>query len=293
MINPELTARQRREQEFFDEYWSRFRDGAQVNLDPIAGKERRPWNSYWYVFEAAKGLYEAGARKLLDFGCGGGINAAILASLGFEVTGFDISPRCVENAKQVAQAHQFSDRCHFSVQASESLEYPDEYFDAVVGIDILHHVEIASSVAECVRVLTPGGTALFREFIEVPPIDRVRNTALVRIFFPKEKILDHWGYITEDERKMNDQDIALIRELCPNMTEQRFTVFARLDRLLRSPGDRRASYLEKFDYWLCNKIPALNKLGGSVVLELHKDSASSKGTGSYRTKVNVARIRES
>ena len=293
MTNCELTPRQRREREFFDEYWSRYRDSAQVNLDAIAGKEHRPWNPYWCIFESAKRLYESGARKLLDFGCGGGVNAVILATLGFEVTGFDISPRCVETAKQVAEAHQLSDRCHFSVQASESLEYPDEYFDVVVGIDILHHVEIASSVAECLRVLASGGTALFKEFVEVPAIDRFRNTAVVRVFFPKEKILDHWVYITEDERKMNDQDIALIRELCPNLTEKRFTVFARLDRLLRRPGDRCASFLEKFDYWLCNKIPALNRLGGSVVLELYKNPASNKGEGLYRRKVSAAKIRSS
>lgn len=276
----ELTARQLRERAFFDEYWSRFGDVEQVNLDVIAGKETRPWNSYWHVFEAAKKLYAAGARKLLDFGCGGGTNAGILATLGYEVTGFDISPKCVATAKQIVTAHGLSDRCHFSVQASERLEYPDNYFDVVVGIDILHHVEIGSSVAECLRVLKPGGgVALFREFVEVPAFDRVRNTALVRLLFPNGKTLDHWAYITEDERKLTDQDIALIRGLCPSTTEKRFTVLARLDRLLRRPGKGSASTMEKIDYWLCNRIPALNKFGGSVVLEFHKDSGADKGAG--------------
>ena len=274
-MSHESTDRQQREREFFDEYWSRQREHIQVNLAPIAGSERRPWNPYWYVYEAAKVRYQAGARKLLDFGCGAGSDAAIFATLGFEVTGFDISPEGVETAKQVAAAHGVSDRTHFAVQTSEHLDLPDEHFDVVVGIDILHHVEIATSVGECMRVLKPGGVAIFREFVEVPAFDRVRNTALVRFFFPNEKNLDFC--ITQDERKLNAQDLALIREICPTIIEKRFYVFARLDRLLRVlrlPGSKSTSLmtLEKLDHWLCGKIPSLNKLGGSVVLELYKPS---------------------
>lgn len=267
-----LTARQQREREFFDEYWSRYQEHALVNLDPIEGKERRPWNSYWHVFEAAKTQYEGGARKLLDFGCGAGTNSVRFALLGFQVSGFDISPRCIAIAKQVAAAHGLSDRTHFSVQASENLEYRNDSFDVVVGIDILHHVEIVASVKECLRVLRPGGVAYFREFVEVPAFDRVRNTTLVRFFFPNGKNLERWTYITDDERKMTDQDITAIRELCNNVVEKRFYIFARLDRFIRRPHDRSASFMEQVDYLLCKKIPALNKLGGSVVLEIYGEN---------------------
>ena len=269
-MHDNLTARQQRERGFFDEYWRRFPEVARVNLDPIDGREHRPWNPYWHVFETAKQRYAAGARTLLDVGCGGGTNAAIFAFIGFDVTGFDISPRCIETARQVAEAHHLSNRAHFSVQAAECLDYADESFDMVVGIDILHHVEIAPAVAECMRVLKPGGVALFREFVEVPAFDRVRNTALVRLFFPKEKCLDPVAHITEDERKLTDSDIALIRKLCPTMSEKRFLVFARLDQFLRRPWDRTASTMEKFDYWLCRHFPRIKKLGGSVVVELTK-----------------------
>ena len=69
----------------------------------------------------------------------------------------------------------------------------------------------------------------------------------------------------------------MIREICPTIIEKRFYVFARLDRLLRVlrlPGSKSTSLmtLEKLDHWLCGKIPSLNKLGGSVVLELYKPS---------------------
>ena len=96
----------------------------------------------------------------------------------------------------------------------------------------------------------------------MPGFDHVRNTALARFFFPNEKTLDPWSHITEDERKMNAQDIAAIRERFPTMVEKRFYVFVR--------NNPSASFMEKVDYWLCQRIPSLNKLGGSVVLELYK-----------------------
>lgn len=218
-------------------------------------------------------MHEAGERTLLDAGCGKGIYATLFAAIGFEVEGFDISPKCVEAARHVAAANGFTERTHFSVQTAERLDYPDGCFDAVVGVDVLHHVEVASSVAELLRVLRPGGTALFREFVEVPAFDRVRNTALVRFFFPKDKHQDYFQYITEDERKLTDEDIATIGELCPTMVERRFNIVSRLDRFLRTPGQRNASYLEKLDHWICRRIPSLNRFGGSVVLELKKARA--------------------
>jgi 2-polyprenyl-3-methyl-5-hydroxy-6-metoxy-1,4-benzoquinol methylase len=207
---------------------------------------------------------------LLDAGCGEGIYATLFAAIGFDVAGFDISPNCVEAAQHVAAANGFSERTRFSVQATEQLDYPDDCFDVVVGIDVLHHVEVATSVAELLRVLRPGGTALFREFVEVPAFDRVRDTALARFFFPKGKHQDHFEYTTEDERKLTEEDIATIREMCPALVERRFNTIARLDRFLRKPGQRNASNLEKLDHWLCGRMPSLSRFGGSVVLELKK-----------------------
>ena len=64
----ELTDRQRREREFYEEYASRRRD-EEVDFDPVLGKERRPWNPYWYVYEAAVNFFSSPEQKLLDFGC--------------------------------------------------------------------------------------------------------------------------------------------------------------------------------------------------------------------------------
>jgi len=275
----ELTARQRREQEFFDDYWRKDQHPTQVNLDPVAGKEHRPWNAYWYVFECVKQRYESGARTLLDFGCGAGYNSLLFATLGYEVSGFDLSPGAVETAESLAANHHLAHRTHFSVQRSENLDYPDQHFDVVVGIDILHHVEIAPSIAETLRVLKPGGVAYFKECVEVHLFDRLVNSAVTRFLFPwfflQEKTYGTRSVcLTEDERKLTDHDLDVVRELCPTTIEKRFYNLARLHRLF--PMGDRSSPLEKFDYWLDNKIPALGKLGGWVLLELDKGSDPSR-----------------
>lgn len=275
----ELTERQRREQQFFDDYWRKQPHPTQVNLDPVAGNEHRPWNSYWYVFDCARRRYEAGARELLDFGCGAGHNAVLFATLGYEVSGFDVSPGAIESAARLAADYHLSHHTHFSVQASEHLDYADGFFDVVVGIDILHHVEIVPSIAEALRVLKPGGVAYFKECVEVRPVDGLVNSPVMRFLFPelffqKEKYDDRSVCRTKDEKKLTDRDLHAVRELCPTTIEKRFYNLARLHRLF--PIGDRSSPLEKFDYWLANKIPALGKLGGWVVLQLEKSLEPSR-----------------
>jgi 2-polyprenyl-3-methyl-5-hydroxy-6-metoxy-1,4-benzoquinol methylase len=77
--------------------------------------------------------------------------------MGFEVSGFDITPSCIEAATRLGAAYRLSHRIRFSIQTAERVDYPDESFDVVAGIDILHHVEIPAAVAEYLRVLKLGG----------------------------------------------------------------------------------------------------------------------------------------
>ena len=97
--------------------------------------------------------YRDRKQKLLSFGCGAGAEAIRYARMGYEVYGFDISPRCVERAQSFAEDYQLSDRTHFSVQTAENIDYPDSYFDIVTGDDILHHVEIDQAIGQIHRVL--------------------------------------------------------------------------------------------------------------------------------------------
>jgi ubiquinone/menaquinone biosynthesis C-methylase UbiE len=149
------------------------------------------------------------------------------------------------------------------------LPYSDNHFDFIAGIDILHHVDIAKSLQECKRVLKPGGIAIFREPLEVPLLDLIRNTWIVKLFAPKKKSFEL--HITEDERKLNSSDLKMIQTIFPDTTMKRYFLFARFDKFFREGSDPQPSVLEKLDHFLMTKIPLLRHLGGVVIFVLKKD----------------------
>ena len=265
-VNPVLTERQRREREFYDEF-AKSAPG-RISFGPIGSAERRPWNPHWSVHEALLTRFTSPGQKILDFGCGPGLASIAYATIGYEVFGFDISPGNVAHATQLARKYRVTDRTHFSVQPAESLDYRSESFDAVAGLDILHHVDISKAIAECMRVLKPGGVALFAEPLEVPPFDIIRNTAIGRWLVPNEKSFDR--HITCDERKLTAADLQTIREHCPRTSLRRFLLLSRLDRFIRPPQRTTPSTLERLDYYLFRLFPPLEALGGYGVLTLEK-----------------------
>ena len=260
-----LTDRQRREQQYYNEFVRRTHPDV-ASLAAIRGEERRPWNPYWYVADLALAHFKGPQQRLLDFGCGPGTYAVQFAHIGYEVFGFDIAPANVEAAEQLAAKYGLSNRTHFSVGVAEQLNYPSAHFDLITGIDILHHVEIAPAIAECMRVLKPGGVAIFKEPIEAPIFDRLRNTALGRALRPKEVSFER--HLTEDERKLTADDLRLLHRMCA-VEEQRFRLISRLETFLGSRAYTRsgASRLEMLDRRVLQLVPPLRPFTGYVVLQ--------------------------
>jgi 2-polyprenyl-3-methyl-5-hydroxy-6-metoxy-1,4-benzoquinol methylase len=267
MTEAALTERQQRERAFYEEY-SRLTASEEVSFDPITGGERRPWNSYWYVYELAIENFKATGQKLLDFGCGPGKHSLRYAKIGYDVYGFDISPSNVAIAEHLAEKYDLKRRTHFSVNSAEALDYPADFFDVVIGIDILHHVDIKDALKECMRVLKPGGLIIFHEPVEVPLFDRLRKTRLIRKFVPTEASFDR--HITEDERKLTPSDLAEIKSYGSSAQARRFLLTARLDRFIRDGNDPGASSLEKADHKIFKLLPFTKVFGGVIVLTMAK-----------------------
>jgi ubiquinone/menaquinone biosynthesis C-methylase UbiE len=256
-----LTPRQQREREYYDRF-SQQQKHVRVNRAPISGKEQRPWNPYWHFFALVKERFRPGSR-LLDFGCGWGDNTATFAHIGYQVEGFDISAGNLDVARQLAEKEGVTNRVHFSVQRAESLNYPDAQFDVIAGVDILHHVEISPALAECRRVLREGGVAFFIEPLSNPLFDTIRNTALVRRFWPNEVSFER--HITCDERKLTNKDLKLIGRIFATHRIDRFRILSRFERLLHTGLMK----LEKLDHGL-RFVPFYGCLAGTIVLTLDK-----------------------
>lgn len=266
-MEDDLTERQKREREYFDEYAAKMGVDS-VSFEPVLGKEKRPWNSYWAVYHLISDFYRESGQKLLDFGCGWGIAAMRYAHVGYDVYGFDISEKNIDLCRTLAEKMGYGECTHFSIQTAEHLQYNNDFFDVVAGIDILHHVDIEPAISEVHRVLKPGGLAVFREWIEVPLFDVLRNSAPVKFFFPKDaSFVDQR---TRDERKLNRHDMSIITRYFPDLETLRFCIFSRLRKILPVRNPEKPSRLEKMDFRLIRYFPFLKRFGGEIVLVLRK-----------------------
>jgi ubiquinone/menaquinone biosynthesis C-methylase UbiE len=262
-----FTKRQLREKEFYEQYASTFDFQREINFTPVNGREQRPWNSYWMIYHFVKAHYRSGAR-LLDFGSGPGENALRFSEIGYSVEGFDICESNVQISQTLFERYDRASRGHFQVAAAEHLPYPDDHFDVIAGIDILHHVEIELALKECRRVLRPKGVAIFREPVEVPYLDPIRNSWIVRAIAPKEMSIYH--HITADERKLNQADLEVIKRIFPNSTLYHYLLLARLDRFYRRGSDSSPSWLERIDHVLMKYVPFLRIFSGAKIIVMKK-----------------------
>jgi len=101
-------------------------------------------------------------QKALELGCGTGFFLLNLKQAGVLVEGHvtDLSPGMVEVARRNARALGFE--VEGRVADAESIPYPDDSFDLVVGHAVLHHIpDVRLALAEVLRVLKPGGRFVF------------------------------------------------------------------------------------------------------------------------------------
>jgi SAM-dependent methyltransferase len=93
----------------------------------------------------------AGGR-VLDLGAGYGFWLAKLAATGYEAVGVELSPEAATIARERSGAVVEVG------SADDPLPFPDAGFAAVTMLDVIEHLpRYPAALAECARVLTPGG----------------------------------------------------------------------------------------------------------------------------------------
>mgnify|MGYP002591950241 FL=1 len=105
----------------------------------------------------------AGNEKILDIGCGGGINLSRFLKKvpRGHVTGIDLSPDCVNysfmrNRNAIAEG-----RCSVYEGSAELLPFGANHFDVITAFETIYFwPDLPNTLKEIKRVLKPGGTFL-------------------------------------------------------------------------------------------------------------------------------------
>jgi len=196
--------------------------------------------------------------RVLDVGCGDGLNAAIMAKLGALVTGVDVSPGAIEVAERRAALNGVSDRARFMCAPLETVDFPARSFDVVWGDAILHHMlgGIDDVLPQLAAWCKPGGLVVFSEPIVLSPITRY-----ARRLFPANP------GVTEDERQLEAADLARIAQHLPGLAIRHYNLIGRANRFLRRPAVSKvvSPWIAALDYALLS-LPGVRRLAGTCVL---------------------------
>ena len=120
------------------------------------------------------------AARVLDFGCGAGAVLMLLSERRRISSGIgcDVSEQAIAAAK-AAQARLSHDVLDFR-RIADFTDIADERFDAVVMIDVLHHIPPArqqDAIQAAARRVAPGGRLIYKDMTQYPFWRRWGNTA--------------------------------------------------------------------------------------------------------------------
>lgn len=106
-------------------------------------------------------------RTALDVGCGDGAIAHSLATRGLHVTGVDLSPEMIALAKERVPAQL---NVRFTVRDFMADVPPLGTFDAVVCVNVVHHLPLDAAVARLCSLVAPGGVLLIQDLVSRPSL---------------------------------------------------------------------------------------------------------------------------
>jgi SAM-dependent methyltransferase len=253
---PSATDRLAEEQAFHDRQARgrapRFADGDALRFGDDDYLDHETW-----IRPALARLGPLPGRHVLDFGCGHGMAAVVLARRGARVTAFDLSPGYLREAQRRAEANGV--RVDFVQADGARLPFAAGSFDAVWGNAVLHHLDLGRAAGELHRVLRPGGVAVF---CEPWGENRLLEWARRRLPYPGKQR-------TPDERPLRLAQLAALRAAFPGLEVEGHQLLAMARRLL-GPG-RLADGLGWCDARLLRRLPWLARFCRYVVLTLPRE----------------------
>ena len=198
-------------------------------------------------------LEAAKPKLILDYGCGGGWLSVLLYRWGFNVVGMDVTANLLRKAKLACP------EADFIVSDAEKLPFRDAVFDCIMGISILHHLNLEQGCNEIGRVSLNKSKFLFMEPNLLNPL-----SAFGRRFFPMET---H----TKGEKGFTPRYLRTTFKLAGFTVERYLILFflafpvARLFKIARiKPPSSLVKMISLFEN-VMEKMPGMRHLNSTIV----------------------------
>lgn len=164
-------------------------------------------------------------QKVLEAGCGMGIDLAYVARSGATVTGVDLSAKAIELAKKNLSCHGLQG--NLMVMNGEELDFQENSFDRVYAHGVLQYAADPSRmVKELYRVLKPQGQALMMVYNRYSWLNLLSRLTKVELEHEDAPVFNTYS-IREFEGMLSDFSKV---EIIP----ERFPVKTRLHRGLKA-----------------------------------------------------------
>lgn len=134
--------------------------------------------------------------RVLDVGSGNGAAAVYLAATqGCDVVGLNLSERENEFARDLAKSYGVDGQVEIVQGDFHELPWPDRSFDVVWSQEaLLHAVDKRGVLAECLRVLKPGGRLVVSDLLMRRHVgDEERQVLYARVGTPEMWDLDDYA----------------------------------------------------------------------------------------------------
>lgn len=240
-----------------------------AGTDPaVLARYRRPGRLFNPEFRVGL-LGDLAGRRLLDVQCGTGNYSVLFAELGAQVTGLDANSSDIETARRRAAAAGVAERCQLVCGPLDATSLPNGTFDIVWTDSLLHqHIcQLPQLARQLVAWTRPGGLVVFSEPVNFAPwLRRLRN------FLP---VASHGQ---PDERPLESAEVAVLRELLPDLRIEPFHLTSRLHRFVltdhsyeKSSAPRRwaAWSMSLFDA-MAFRLPGVTSLAGTAAIYGHR-----------------------
>jgi SAM-dependent methyltransferase len=155
-----------------------------------------------------------GGRRVLEVGCGAGVDLARFARGGAIVTGVDLAESAIALARANFEQQGLSG--DFKVGDGEHLPFADDLFDLVYAHGVVQYTaEPERLVAECRRVLKPRGEAIFQVYNRISWLNALSRVMKVGLEHQDAPVLLKFS-ISEFKRLLHGfRDVRIVPERFP------------------------------------------------------------------------------